>query len=331
LIYFIFMMAGALGYRVPPLGWKPAGWTPSVKASNNTMITHRHVHLNTVRKTPQFWLIWLVLMLNVSAGIGVLAMASPLLQEVFGGRLLGITSAFNDLNTEQKKAIASIAAGFLGLISLFNIGGRIVWASLSDYIGRKGTYCVFFILGLILYASIPTLAQAGNLPLFAISFCIILSMYGGGFATVPAYLADMFGTQMVGAIHGRLLTAWSTAGIFGPVLITYLRESKIAQGVPKAEAYNEIMYILAGMLVLGLICNLLIRPVADKYFMSEQELAKERQLAHEREMAGASGAAASTQAGESSMVIVVLAWAAVVIPIIWGVMVTLEKAAILFK
>jgi len=141
----------------------------------------------------------------------------------------------------------------------------------------------------------------------------------------------MFGTQMVGAIHGRLLTAWSTAGICGPVLITYLRESKIAQGVPKAEAYNEIMYILAGVLVLGLICNLLIRPVADKYFMSEQELAKERQLAHEREMAGATGAAASTQTGDSSMVIVVLAWAAVLIPIIWGAMVTLEKAAVLFK
>jgi len=331
LIYFIFMMAGALGYRVPPLGWKPAGWTPPANSNDNAMITSRHVHLNTAMKTPQFWLIWLVLMLNVSAGIGVLAMASPLLQEVFGGRLLGITAGFNDLNADQKKAIASIAAGFLGLISLFNIGGRFVWASLSDYIGRKGTYCVFFILGLILYGSIPTLAQAGNLPLFAVSFCIILSMYGGGFATVPAYLADMFGTQMVGAIHGRLLTAWSTAGICGPVLITYLRESKIAQGVPKAEAYNEIMYILAGVLVLGLICNLLIRPVADKYFMSEQELAKERQLAHEREMAGATGAAASTQTGDSSMVIVVLAWAAVLIPIIWGAMVTLEKAAVLFK
>jgi len=331
LIYFIFMMGGALGYRVPPLGWKPAGWTPPVKNDGNAMITSRHVHVNTAMKTPQFWLIWLVLMLNVSAGIGVLAMASPLLQEVFGGRLLGITAAFNDLNADQKKAIASIAASFLGLISLFNIGGRFVWASLSDYIGRKGTYIVFFVLGLILYGSIPTLAQAGSLPLFAAAFCIILSMYGGGFATVPAYLADMFGTQMVGAIHGRLLTAWSTAGILGPVLITYLRESKIAQGVPKAEAYNEIMYILAGVLLVGLICNLLVRPVADKYFMSEEELAKERQLAHEREMAASTGAASSTQDGESSLAIVVLAWAAVVIPIAWGAMVTLEKAAGLFK
>ena len=219
LIYFVFMMGGALGYRVPPLGWKPDGWTPPVKKAENTMITHGQVHLNAAMVTPQFWLIWAVLMLNVSAGIGVIGMASPILQEVFAGQLIGVQAAFNELTGPQKAMIASIAAGFAGLISLFNIGGRFVWASLSDHIGRKATYFVFFILGFILYASVPSMAHAGSLLLFTTSFCVILSMYGGGFSTIPAYLADMFGTQMVGAIHGRLLTAWSIAGIFGPVLV----------------------------------------------------------------------------------------------------------------
>jgi MFS family permease len=330
-IYFVFMMGGALGYRVPPLGWKPAGWTPPVKKTNNEMITQRHVHVNTAMKTPQFWLIWGVLMLNVTAGIGVIGMASPILQEVFAGQLIGIQATFNELTGPQKVMIASIAAGFTGLISLFNIGGRFVWASLSDLIGRKSTYFIFFVLGIILYASIPSLAHAGSLTLFVASVCIILSMYGGGFATIPAYLADMFGTQMVGAIHGRLLTAWSTAGILGPVLVNYIREYQIAQGVPKAQAYDVTMYILAGLLVLGLLCNMMIRPVAAKYFMSEQELAKERQLAHERELASATGAVAASNGGSSSPVTVVLAWALVLIPIAWGVSVTIQKAAVLFK
>jgi MFS family permease len=330
LIYFVFMMGGALGYRVPPLGWKPAGWVPPVKATDNAMITKKHVHLNTAMKTPQFWLIWLVLMLNVTAGIGVIGMASPILQEVFAGQLIGVHAAFNELTGPQKAAIASIAAGFAGLISLFNIGGRFVWASLSDHIGRKATYFLFFVLGIILYGSIPTLAHAGNLPLFAISFCIILSMYGGGFATIPAYLADMFGTQMVGAIHGRLLTAWSTAGILGPVLVNYIREYQLDQGVPKAQAYDVTMYLLAGLLAVGLICNLLIKPVSPSHFMSDEQLAKERQLAHEREMANVSSVAATGTSGSSSGATLFLAWAVVVIPIMWGAWVTLQKAAVLF-
>jgi MFS family permease len=302
-----------------------------VKKTENNMITGHNVHVNTAMKTPQFWLIWAVLMLNVSAGIGVIGMASPLLQEVFGGQLIGVQAAFNELTGPQKAMIASIAAGFAGLISLFNIGGRFVWASLSDHIGRKATYVVFFVLGFILYASIPTLAHAGNLPLFAASFCIILSMYGGGFSTIPAYLADMFGTQMVGAIHGRLLTAWSTAGILGPVLVNYIREYQIAQGVPKAQAYDITMYVLAGLLVLGLICNLMIRPVAAKYLMSEQELAKERQLAQEREVANATAGTVASSGGGSNPAISILAWMVVLIPISWGAWVTIQKTAVLFK
>ena len=331
LIYFVFMMGGAFGYRVPPLGWKPEGWTPPAQKSESGMITTKHVHLNTAMKTPQFWLIWAVLMLNVSAGIGVIGMASPILQEVFAGQLIGVQAAFNDLNPAQKAAIASIAAGFAGLISLFNIGGRFVWASLSDLMGRKMTYFTFFVLGIILYSSIPSLAHAGNELLFVASVCVILSMYGGGFATVPAYLADMFGTQMVGAIHGRLLTAWSVAGIVGPILITYIREYQIDHGVAKAQAYDITMYILAGMLALGFLCNMMIRPVDPKYHMSDEQLAKERQLAHEREAASAVSATAGAGGGESSAVVVVLAWAAVLIPIAWGAWTTLQKTAVLFK
>jgi MFS family permease len=255
-VYFVFMMAGALAYRVPATGWKPEGWTPPASNAANTMITSRHVHVRKVWGIPQFWLLWWVLCLNVTAGIGILGMASPLLQEIFAGKLIGVDLAFNELSVAQKAQIAAIGASFAGLLSLFNIGGRFVWASCSDYIGRKRTYFVFLVLGFILYASIPSSAQKGNLFLFVVAFCVILSMYGGGFATIPAYLADLFGTQMVGAIHGRLLTAWSAAGVFGPVLVNYIREYQIANGVPKAQAYDVTMYVLAGMIALGFLCNL---------------------------------------------------------------------------
>ncbi|MFT5532155.1 MAG: MFS family permease [Burkholderiaceae bacterium] len=329
-VYFVFMLGGAFAYRVPPSGWKPAGWNTAKSQTSNVMITNRHVHLSVASKTRTFWLLWAVLMLNVSAGIGIIGMASPLLQEVFGGRLIGVALSFNELSGTQKGQIAAIAAGFTGLLSLFNIGGRFFWASLSDYIGRKSTYLIFFALGFFLYASIPSAANAGLLGVFVLAFCLILSMYGGGFATIPAYLADMFGTQMVGAIHGRLLTAWATAGVLGPVLVNYIREYQIANGVPKAQAYDVTMYILSGMLVLGFICNLMIRPVAEKDFMTEAELAEERRLAHDRAVAVSVGSASASSA-VSSPVIVGLAWAAVGIPLAIGVGITLQKAAIFFK
>ena len=216
-----------------------------------------------------------MLCLNVSAGIGVIGMASPMLQEIFAGKLIGLPDVgFNALDAEQKAQIAAIAAGFAGLLSLFNIGGRFFWASLSDYIGRKNTYYTFFILGIVLYALAPTFAAMGSKLLFVLGFGIILSMYGGGFATVPAYLADMFGTQFVGAIHGRLLTAWSTAGIIGPVVVNYIREFQLAAGVPRDQLYNTTMYILCAMLIAGLICNYLIKPVDPKWHMSEADVAK---------------------------------------------------------
>ena len=332
-IYFVFMIGGALAYRVPASGWKPTGWTPSTRQASNSMITNQHVHLNVAWRTPQFLLIWGVLCLNVSAGIGILAMASPLLQEVFGGQLIGVDLGFNELSVDQKKQIATIAAGFVGLLSLFNIGGRFFWATISDHIGRKVTYFIFFTLGIVLYASIPTLGHSHSLALFVLAFCVILSMYGGGFATVPAYLADMFGTQMVGAIHGRLLTAWATAGILGPLVVNYLRDHQIESGVPKALAYDNTMYVLAGFLVLGFVCNLLVRPVAGRYFMSAEQLAQERRLAHDRSAEEAPGRAAAAGGASSTAgrVAQYAAWAAVGLPLCWGIWMTLQKAILLFR
>ena len=267
-LYFTTMMTGALGYRVPPDGWKPAGWHPADQPLKQGISQH-HVHLDDAHKTPQFWLLWSVLCLNVSAGIGVLGMASPLLQEIFGGKLLGLDLPLSALDASQKQTVASIAAGFAGLLSLFNIGGRLLWASLSDGIGRKMTFTLFFLCGIVLYASVPSIEKLGSVALFVVTFCAIVSFYGGGFATIPAYLADRFGTAYVGAIHGRLLTAWSAAGILGPVLVNYLRDYQLGQGLPPAEAYNFTMYILAGLLTVGLLCNAAVRPVSARFFMPE--------------------------------------------------------------
>jgi len=331
LVYFVFMMAGALGYRVPETGWKPEGWTPPPAQVNNAMITQRHVHVSKVWGIPQFWLIWMVLCMNVSAGIGVIGMASPMLQEVFGGTLIGIPAKFGDLDKDQLKAIATVAAGFTALLSLFNIGGRFFWASLSDKLGRKLTYIVFFVLGGVLYFSVPGSAAAGSIVLFVAAFCIILSMYGGGFATVPAYLADIFGTQMVGAIHGRLLTAWATAGVLGPVVVNYMREYQLGLGIPREQVYNQTMYILVGMLVVGLICNLLVKPLDDKWFMTADELAQEKRLAHEKAIASEVVRSGEASGSDSvSPMVVMLAWAAVGIPLAWGVYRTLLSVAKFF-
>ena len=323
-IYLVFMLVGAFSYRVPPAGWRPEGWMPP--EAGGTMITARHVHLRDAHKTRQFWLIWAVLCLNVSAGIGVLGMASPMLQEIFGGKLIGLPElSFTQLDESQKAAIAAIAAGFAGLLSLFNIGGRFFWASLSDQIGRQNTYYAFFCLGIVLYALAPTAAHMGSQVLFVAIFCIILSMYGGGFATIPAYLADIFGTQFVGAIHGRLLTAWSTAGIIGPVVVNYVREFQIGAGIPRDQVYDFTMYILVGMLVLGLIANSQVRPLAGKWFMSEAEVAA---LQADRAAAQAGGSFGIGRGGLTGRAL--LAWGFVGIPILWGVWVTVQKAAILF-
>jgi MFS family permease len=247
-VYFIFMMVGAAIVRVPAPDWKPEGYTPPAVAQK--LITKNDVFVYDALKTPQFWLIWIVLCFNVTAGIGVIGQASAMSQEMFPG-----------------KVTVAAAGGFVGLISLFNMAGRFFWASISDLIGRKNTYYCFFAIGTALYILVPHTGTIGSVTLFVLCFCIILSMYGGGFATVPAYLKDMFGTRYVGAIHGWLLTAWSTAGVLGPVLVNYIREDRIKAGVPKAEAYNTTMYIMAGLLVIGFIANACIRAVHERHHM----------------------------------------------------------------
>ena len=326
-IYAVFMTAGAFGYRIPPSGWRPEGWT--APATGKAMITTRQVHLRDAHKTAAFWLIWLALCMNVSAGIGVLGIASPMLQEIFGGRLIGRPDlAFAALDGGQKAQIAAIAAGFVGLLSLFNIGGRFAWASFSDKIGRKNTYYTFFVLGIALYLLAPSAAVSGWLAVFVLAFCIILSMYGGGFATVPAYLADVFGTQFVGAIHGRLLTAWSTAGIIGPVVVNYIREAQVQRGVTGAALYSGTMYILAGMLVVGLVANFLVRPLVERWYMRDDEVA----ALQVKSTVAASGPSGSFGIGRGGLdAKAAAAWIVVGIPILWGVWITLSKAFVLFR
>jgi MFS family permease len=251
-----------------------------------------------------------------------------MLQEIFAGKLIGLPDlGFNALSVEQKATIAGIAAGFAGLLSLFNIGGRVFWASLSDYIGRKNTYFCFFLLGIALYALAPTFANMGSKALFVLAFGIILSMYGGGFATVPAYLADMFGTQFVGAIHGRLLTAWSAAGIMGPFVVNYIREFELQAGVPRDSVYDVTMYVLSAMLVGGFVCNYLIKPLADKWFMKDEEVA-----ALQAKTQAAQATTGSMGIGEWRFdATSILAWLAVGIPIAWGVWITLTNALALFR
>ncbi len=323
-IYFVVMSIGAFSFRVAPVGWKPLGWIEPAE-NGKAMVTTGHVHLNRVLKTPQFWLIWLVLCLNVTAGIGVISMASPMLQDVFGTHLLSGNGVGMDPVT-QKAAIVAAAAGLVGLISLFNSLGRLFWASLSDKIGRKTTYNAFFVLGIILYVSLPLWGHLVIPGLFVLSICIILSMYGGGFSTVPAYLADIFGTQMVGAIHGRLITAWSVAGIIGPSLIASIRQYQLDHGVAHALVYNQTLYIMAGLLFIGLICNLLIRPVAGVHLMTEEELAQERALQHERTASVDASSAARGPFGIGGA----LAWTGIGLPFLIGVWIAVAKGAALF-
>jgi MFS family permease len=289
----------------------------------------------------------------VSAGIGVLGMASPMLQEVFGGRLIGLDIGFGQLDTDQKKQIAAIAAAFTGLLSLCNIGGRIGWASASDKFGRKLTYAIFFIAGLALYSAIPFAAKGGMVGVFVLLFAVIITMYGGGFSTIPAYLADIFGTHHVGAIHGRLLTAWSTAGVLGPVLVNYIREYQLSVGVPREAAYNQTMYVLAGLLLCGFVCNLLVRPCAEKYYMSDEEVAAQKHITvaevikedddvhadfedfveEAREPSGTDAdppVVARALPSKGGSLLLVLAWTAVGAPLALGIWMTLLKTAALF-
>jgi MFS family permease len=246
--YTFFMLFGAVLVRVPAKDWRPEGWSPTPKKSDTPAVQAPNVSVETAWKTPQFWLLWIVLCMNVSAGIGILGRAADMCQDMFG-------------------VSAAIGAGFTGLLSIFNMGGRFAWSSFSDITGRKTVYSIYFLLGIALYAILPYTQQTQNRTLFVVCTALIISMYGGGFATIPAYLRDLFGTHQVGAIHGRLITAWSMAAVIGPALINGLSESRIRSGMPKAQAYNGTFTLMCILLGIGLIANLLVRPVDPKHHL----------------------------------------------------------------
>ncbi|PZX13311.1 OFA family MFS transporter [Celeribacter halophilus] len=301
IIYFVVMQIASFQYRVPAKNWKPAGWEP--KPTTSGMVSQNHVHIDQALKTPQFWLLWIVLCFNVTAGIGVIGVAKTMMDEIFGNLPI-VTAAF--------------ASTYVFMISVFNMLGRFFWASASDFVGRKNTYHIFFVLGTALYLSVPFFASMGGTPAligFYVATMVIFTMYGGGFATIPAYLADVFGTFHVGGIHGRLLTAWSTAGVLGPLAITTLRKMSKENAIadlasqvdpatfaekfgapisqlndlmaantvtianlleiapagtidPTSTLYNTTMYCMAALLVIAFFANLLVRPVHEKHHVS---------------------------------------------------------------
>jgi MFS family permease len=252
ILYFIFMMFGVFMIRVPREGWLPEGWSHALKPQ--ALVSTHDVDVSTAVRTPQFYLLWIILCVNVTAGIGIIEQASPMIQDLFHGLITPVA-----------------AGGFVGLLSIFNMAGRFFWSSTSDYIGRKPTYFIFLGLGAALYVLLPITggARMNNVKLFVAVACVLISMYGGGFATIPAYLRDLFGSHNVSAIHGRLLTAWSTAGVLGPVLVNNMREHQLAHGVDKAGAYQTVMRIMAALLVVGFVSNLLVKPVDPKHWMPD--------------------------------------------------------------
>ena len=243
-VYFCFMVFGSMTVRVPPPGWKPEGFVP--RTVEQELVTTANVTADEAIKTPQFWLLWAVLCLNVTAGIGILGQASNMCQSMFG-------------------VPKTVGDGFAGFLSIFNMGGRFFWSSTSDYTGRKRVYFIYFLLGAVLYCLVPLTQRMGNVAFFVGVTALIISMYGGGFATIPAYLRDMFGTMQVGAIHGRLITAWSMAAVLGPQLVTYISEYQKSRNVPVAQSYNFTMYLMAALLVIGACCNACIRAVDSRH------------------------------------------------------------------
>jgi MFS family permease len=268
-IYFCFMMFGVFTVRLPEPGWKPAGFVPST--TQRTLVTNANVTADNAWKTRQFWLLWVILCFNVTAGIGILEQASPMIQEMLlvPNAIKGIDPANTAAIASAKAPLAAVAAGFVGLLSLFNMLGRFFWSSMSDYTGRKNIYYVYLLLGPILYFLIPVAGRMGSTTFFVALCVLILTMYGGGFATVPAYLRDLFGTMQVGAIHGRLITSWAVAGVLGPLLVNGIRDYQIAHGAVGVERYAPTMYLMCGLLLIAAFCNYLVGPVDSKYHVTD--------------------------------------------------------------
>jgi MFS family permease len=248
--YFLLMMFGVVNIRVPGPGWRPAGFDPA-EVTEKPMVTTANVSAANALRTRTFWLLWVVLFCNVTAGIGILEQASPMIQDFF---------------REDGASTVTVAAagGFVGVLSLFNMAGRFVWSSASDVIGRKPIYVLYLGLGMVLYVLLALFGYAAT-GLFVLLACLIVSFYGGGFATMPAYLRDLFGTFEVGAIHGRVLTAWSAAGVAGPLIVNGVLDAQGTPGRLTAEAYRPAMFTMAVVLAVGFVANLLVRPVPERF------------------------------------------------------------------
>jgi len=267
-VYLCFMTFGAFAVRVPEDDWKPEGWDPSTVREKKLVTTASVSAANAIR-TPQFWLLWVVLFCNVTAGIGILEQAAPMIQDFF-----------RDGGTSTVSAAA--AGGFVGLLSIANMAGRFGWSSTSDVVGRKPVYVLYLGGGLIVYLLLATTGSTST-GLFVLYAAVILSFYGGGFATVPAYLRDLFGTFEVGAIHGRLLTAWSAAGVAGPLIVNRYLDTQGTPGELTADAYRGALFIMVGLLAVGFVANVLIRPVDERFHEDTEEgLATEARPATER-------------------------------------------------
>jgi len=306
IVYGILMLFGAAIVRVPAEGWRPRGFDPST-SEDKPMVTDASVSANNAIRTPQFWFVWMVLFCNVTAGIGILEQASPMIQDFFreGG---------------SSAVAAGAAAGFVGLLSLCNMAGRFVWSSTSDYIGRKNIYIVYLGLGIVLYLLLALFGTV-SVFLFVLMAGVIISFYGGGFATVPAYLRDLFGTFEVGAIHGRLLTAWSAAGVAGPLIINGFLDARGEPGNLVAADYRPALLTMVGILAVGFVCNLLVRPVAERF--------------HEKdtgEPAARRGERGTTddEVEPRRSPLIVLAWVLVGLPLAYGVWQTVTQAVALF-
>lgn len=313
IVYFAIMMIGVANIRVPSPGWKPEGFDPST-VKQKALVTEENVSAANAIRTPQFWLLWTVLFCNVTAGIGILEQASPMIQDFFRE------------NGDSTVTVAA-AGGFVGLLSLFNMAGRFVWSTTSDYIGRKPIYMVYLGVGIVLYVALALVGSTST-AIFVLIAAIIISFYGGGFATIPAYLRDLFGVFQVGAIHGRLLTAWSAAGVAGPLIINGFLDSAGGAGSLDAGSYRPALFTMVAILGVGFVANLLVRPVAAKFH--EDMTAHDSQVEADREASRAEEAAAGS-AGGSSTVRLVLSWAVVGLLLAYGVFQTVTTALKLFS
>ena len=306
-VYLVMMLFGAWLIRVPADDWKPNGFDPStVKAK--ALVTSDNVSAANAIRTPQFWLLWVVLFCNVTAGIGILEQAAPMIQDFFR-------------DGETSSVAAASAAGFVGLLSLFNLSGRFVWSSTSDVVGRKNIYVGYLGLGILLYAFLAFQGSSSTI-LFALVAGVIISFYGGGFATAPAYLRDLFGTYQVGAIHGRLLTAWAAAGVVGPLIVNGFLDAKGEPGQLNAGDYRAALLTMVGILAVGFVANLLIRPVASRFHEPKKAVTD----ASTTQVDASSHDVAIDKAGP----LLVVAWVVVLVPLLYGIYETVVKAADLF-